>query len=56
MSTRTTPDMIETTLKETAQLHAGFPEAQRALIAQASTLMTETLRAGRKIIWFGNGG
>lgn len=56
MSMRTTPDMIETTLKETAQLHADLPETQRALIAQAGTLMTEALHAGHKIIWFGNGG
>lgn len=53
---RTTPDMIETTLKETARLHADLPETQRMLIAQASTLMTEALHAGHKIIWFGNGG
>jgi D-sedoheptulose 7-phosphate isomerase len=53
---RTTPDMIETTLKETAQLHADLPETQRMLIAQASTLMTEALHAGHKLIWFGNGG
>ena len=56
MTKTATINTIEATLKETAQLHADLPEAQRARIAQAAALMTETLRAGRKIIWFGNGG
>ena len=43
-------------LREAAQLLTGFPDAQVALIAKAALLMTDALRAGRKIIWFGNGG
>src|SRR3989338_1921667 len=56
MTKPSTIDTIEVTLKETAQLHADLPDAQRARIAQAAALMTEALRAGRKLIWFGNGG
>ena len=47
---------IRTSLREAAQLLTGFPDAQIALIARAAALMTDALRAGRKIIWFGNGG
>ena len=49
-------DAITATLRETARLHTELPREQITLIAKASTLMTEALRAGRKIIWFGNGG
>ena len=56
MNTPAIIGMIETTLKETAKLHADLPEGQRALIAQAGVLMAEALHAGRKLIWFGNGG
>ena len=47
---------IAEALREAAQLLTGFPDAQIALIARAAALMTDALRAGRKIIWFGNGG
>ena len=53
---RTTHDAITASLKETARLHAGLPPQQITLIAKAAELMTKTLRSGRKIIWFGNGG
>ena len=43
-------------LRETARLHAELPAAQATSIARAAEWMTAALRAGRKIIWFGNGG
>jgi len=43
-------------LRETAHLHRTLPPAQIALVATAAGVMTKALRAGRKIIWFGNGG
>ena len=43
-------------LRETARLHAEFPEVQVALIARSATLMTKAIASGRKVIWFGNGG
>ena len=49
-------DVIAASLRETAKLHAELPAAQIALIAKAAVWMTEALREGRKIIWFGNGG
>ena len=47
---------IAAILHETAHLHAGLPDTQIALMARAATLMTDALRHGHKIIWFGNGG
>jgi D-sedoheptulose 7-phosphate isomerase len=47
---------IRNSLKETAQLCAGFPQAQVALAAAAAGLMAKAIAEGRKIIWFGNGG
>ena len=49
-------DAIRATLSESGRLHAELPDAQLALIAQTAVRMTEALKAGRKIIWFGNGG
>ena len=49
-------DPITATLRETARLHADLPDSQRALIAKAGAMMAAALQAGRKIIWFGNGG
>ena len=49
-------DAIASTLQETARLHAELPQDQIALIAKAGALMTEAIKMGRKIIWFGNGG
>ncbi len=49
-------DVIRAALTDTGRLHSELPETQLALIAQAATRMTEALKAGRKIIWFGNGG
>ena len=43
-------------LRETAQLLAEFPSAQVALIAKAAVFMTDAIKTGRKVIWFGNGG
>lgn len=48
--------VIAATLREAAQLLTGLPEAEIALIAKAGSRMAEALKAGRKIIWFGNGG
>ena len=49
-------ETIAAQLRQTAKLCAEFPQEQIARIAQAAALMTDALRAGRKIIWFGNGG
>jgi D-sedoheptulose 7-phosphate isomerase len=49
-------DLIAAALRDTARLHAELPEPQRALIAKAGAMMAAALHAGRKIIWFGNGG
>jgi len=49
-------ETIAASLQDTARLLSEFPEAQRALVAQAAALMAAALQAGRKIIWFGNGG
>ena len=49
-------EIITATLRETARLHAELPREQIALIAKAGAAMTEAITAGRKIIWFGNGG
>ena len=43
-------------LRETARLHAELPAAQVELILKAGQVMVDALRAGRKILWFGNGG
>ena len=47
---------IRTTLHDTAALLAELPEEQIGRIAKAAELMAQSLKAGRKIIWFGNGG
>ena len=49
-------EVISTCLQETSRLHAGLPEEQRTLIAQAGALIAEAITGSRKIIWFGNGG
>ncbi len=49
-------EVIAAALREAAQLHAGLSQPQQALIAKAAEAMTQALRSGRKIIWFGNGG
>jgi len=49
-------EAIAASLRDTARLLAEFPDAQTALIAQAGALMSEAIRTGRKVIWFGNGG
>ena len=43
-------------LKESARVHTRMARAHHAAIAQAAEAMAAALRAGRKIIWFGNGG
>ena len=49
-------DRIAAALRETGRLHAELPQAQIALIATSGAMMAAALKAGRKIIWFGNGG
>ena len=51
-----TQQVIQATLRETAKLLAELPAEQLTGIAKAAALLTDALRAGRKIIWFGNGG
>ena len=52
----TASDTIHASLRETARLLIELPDAQTALIARAAALLTETIRKGCKVIWFGNGG
>ena len=52
----TVREAIRTSLKETARLLSELPDEQIARVAEAAALMTEAVKAGRKIIWFGNGG
>ena len=47
---------IVAALKDTAKLHAEFPEEQVQRMLNAAEAMTKALRNGRKVIWFGNGG
>ena len=43
-------------LQDAAALYRALSDEQVALVAKAGSLMIEAMRAGRKIIWFGNGG
>ena len=43
-------------LREAARLYAEVPPPLIDLIAQAGKRMSEAIRGGRKLIWFGNGG
>ncbi len=43
-------------LQDTAALYRALSDEQVALVAKAGSLMIDAMRAGRKIIWFGNGG
>ena len=47
---------IRTCLQESAQVHAQLAGGPLEAIVRAAALMTEAIRAGRKVIWFGNGG
>ena len=49
-------DTIKASLSETARLLAELPVAQTEAIERAAAIMTESVRQGHKIIWFGNGG
>ena len=49
-------EVITASLKETAGLLSGLPQDQVARIAAAAGAMTDAIKSGRKIIWFGNGG
>lgn len=49
-------ETITASLLETARLLAELPAAQTKAIANAAAIMTEAIREGHKIIWFGNGG
>jgi D-sedoheptulose 7-phosphate isomerase len=56
MSPARATDAIQSVLRETAQLHQALPAEQVERIGRAAQAMTDALRQGRKIIWFGNGG
>lgn len=56
MPRTSTSTVIARTLRETARLYAHIPETHVALIGKAGALMAKAIRAGHKIIWFGNGG
>ncbi len=49
-------ERIAALLQETAALHQQLPKDQLARIAETAHVMTASLQAGHKIIWFGNGG
>src|SRR3990167_2133891 len=49
-------DVIIASLKETAGLLEELPVEQGDRIARAAAALTDAIRAGRKVIWFGNGG
>ena len=49
-------ETITANLLETARLLAELPVKQTEAIANAAVIMTEAIRNGHKIIWFGNGG
>ena len=49
-------DVITASLKETASLLVQLPADQVDRIARLAAMCTDAVRAGRKIIWFGNGG
>ena len=51
-----TSEVIAAQLREAARLHADLPPKQVEQIARLGALMAEAINAGRKIIWFGNGG
>ena len=49
-------ELIIASLKETAGLLSTLPGEQVERIARAAGLLTDAIRAGHKVIWFGNGG
>lgn len=49
-------EAIAASLRETARLLAELPPEQIGRVAEAARAMAGALKAGRKIIWFGNGG
>ena len=49
-------ETITANLLETARLLAELPVKQTEAIANAAVIMTEAIRDGHKIVWFGNGG
>jgi len=51
-----TPQTIAAYLKETAKIHTELAAEHLEPIARAADLMAQAVRAGRKVIWFGNGG
>jgi D-sedoheptulose 7-phosphate isomerase len=48
--------LIAASLKESARVHAQLAAEQVEQIAKAAQLMASAIQAGRKLIWFGNGG
>ena len=51
-----TDTAIQSALRETARLLTEFPADQVSAVERAGAVMAEAIRAGRKLIWFGNGG
>lgn len=56
MTAAAASETILAQLKESAQLYVEFPSAQVALVVKAGEMMTNAVREGHKLIWFGNGG
>ena len=52
----TPEETVAASLRESARVLAEFPADHVRVVVQAARRMTDALRAGRKIIWFGNGG
>ena len=48
--------LIASSLQESAKLFASLPDSLIGEIDKAGEVMTAAIKAGRKIIWFGNGG
>jgi D-sedoheptulose 7-phosphate isomerase len=48
--------ILTESFEETARILTELAASQRAQIVRAADLMASAIRAGRKIIWFGNGG
>lgn len=47
---------VKRLLHDTAQVYAATADGALEPIAEAARTMAEALKAGRKILWFGNGG
>lgn len=47
---------VNACLREAIRVHTALVNEQAPQIVQAATMLAEALRAGHKVIWFGNGG